>query len=84
MLHTKKRSVYIPFNNPVENKCLYLQNKEILFTGHTFSILLLGVQQHLPTHTHKQIIFVWSHFDLIEENMLKLEFSHPNNFTFVL
>lgn len=29
---------------------LYLQNKEILFTGHTVSVLL-GVQQHLPTHT---------------------------------
>lgn len=56
---------------------LHLQNKEILFTGHTISILLLGVQQHLPTHTHTCFIstcytidgdtssiclqYVWSH-----------------------
>lgn len=38
---------------------MYLQNKEILFTGYTVSILLLGVQQHLPTHTDTHVISVW-------------------------
>lgn len=42
------------------NWIIYLQDKEILFTGHTVSILLLGVQQHLPTHrhTHRHTLYV--------------------------